>query len=90
LRKYIGAYLAELGGADALVFTGGIGENSAEVRARACAGLEPLGICIDLDANAAASSAERRISKDGSPTQILVIPTNEELQIARETLEAVS
>jgi acetate kinase len=90
LRKYIGAYLAELGGADALVFTGGIGENSAEVRARACAGLEPLGICIDPDANAAASSAERRISKDGSPTQILVIPTNEELQIARETLEAVS
>jgi len=90
LKKYIGAYLAELGPTDALVFTGGIGENSAEVRARACSDLEHLGIHIDPNANAATAIQERRISSASSPIQVLVIPTNEELQIARETLEAVS
>lgn len=90
LKKYIGAYLAVLGGTDALVFTGGIGENSADLRARACAGLGSLGISLDPVANSAVSSAERRVSTDGSPIQVLVIPTNEELQIARETVEAVS
>ncbi|MBK5931664.1 acetate/propionate family kinase [Halochromatium salexigens] len=90
LKKYIGAYLAELGRTDALVFTGGIGENSAELRARACGGLEPLGIQLDAEANAAASSEERAVSSPQSPIQVWVIPTNEELQIAREALAAVS
>ncbi len=89
LKKYIGAYLAELGRTDALVFTGGIGENSAELRARACGGLEALGIRLDAEANAAASSEERAVSTPDSPIQVLVIPTNEELQIAREALAAV-
>jgi acetate kinase len=90
LKKYIGAYLAELGFADALVFTGGIGENDAEVRARACASLERLGIVIDEIANRSESRGERVISTADSPIKVLVIPTNEELQIAREALEAVS
>jgi acetate kinase len=90
LKKYIGAYLAELGHADAIVFTGGIGENSAELRARACQGLARLGVVLDVDANAAASQKERSISAADSPVQILVIPTNEELQIARESVQAVS
>lgn len=89
LKKYIGAYLAELGGADAIVFTGGVGENSVELRARVCAGLEPLGIRLDPAANAAASTQERSLSAPGSTVQVLVIPTNEELQIAREAVEAV-
>ena len=90
LKKYIGAYLAEIGRTDALVFTGGIGENSAEVRARACSDLEHLGIRIDAEANTTAATQARRISPASSAIQVLVIPTNEELQIARETLEAVS
>ncbi|MFP4063082.1 MAG: acetate/propionate family kinase [Halochromatium sp.] len=90
LKKYIGAYLAELGRTDALVFTGGIGENSAELRARACGNLEHLGLRLDAEANAAASSEERAVSAPESPIRILVIPTNEELQIAREALAAVS
>jgi len=89
IRKYIGAYYAELGTVDAIVFTGGIGENAAEIRARACAGLERLGIEIDATANSAAASGERSIARPGSAVQVLVIPTNEELQIAREALEAV-
>ena len=90
LRKYIGAYSAELGRVDALVFTGGIGENDAEVRARGCAELDNLGIRLDAAANAAPGDGERRISTSDSPVAVLVIPTNEELQIARETVEAVS
>ncbi|NEX15596.1 MAG: acetate kinase [Halochromatium sp.] len=90
LKKYIGAYLAELGRTDALVFTGGIGENSAEIRARACADLEHLGIRLDAEANTAISTQERAVSYSDSPIQVLVIPTNEELQIAREAVAAVS
>ncbi|WP_462320153.1 acetate/propionate family kinase [Halochromatium sp.] len=90
LKKYIGAYLAELGPTDALVFTGGIGENSAELRLRACAGLEHLGIHLDAGVNAEVSTQERAVSRPESPIKVLVIPTNEELQIARETVEAVS
>jgi acetate kinase len=90
LKKYIGAYLAELGWADALIFTGGIGENDADIRARACAGLERLGIIIDDEANRAPAHGERVISTADSPIAVLVIPTNEELQIAREAVDAVS
>ena len=89
LKKYIGAYLAELGRTDALVFTGGIGENSAELRARACTGLENLGIHLDAGANAEVSTQERAVSRPESSIKVLVIPTNEELQIAREAVDAV-
>jgi acetate kinase len=81
LRKYIGAYLAVLGHTDVLTFTAGIGENAAAVRRDAVVGLEGLGLVIDEDRNA---SGERRISADDSPITILVIPTNEELAIARD------
>ena len=83
VRKYIGAYLAALGNADAVIFGGGIGEHSASVRARICAGLEALGIYFDPALNAAPDSGERCFSADGSPIALWVIPLNEELYIAR-------
>lgn len=82
LRKYIGAYLAVLGGADALVFTGGIGEHDAMLRSEVCAGLEGFGICLEPRRNAAQA---RVISPDGGALRVMVVPTNEELAIARET-----
>ena len=84
IRHYIGAYIATLGGLDALVFTAGIGENNALLRRRALAGLEFLGIAIDDDRNELQSKAARVISPDGASVAVLVIPTNEELEIARE------
>jgi acetate kinase len=89
IKHYIGRYLAVLGGADAVVFTGGIGENSPEVRARACAGLERLGIALDPEANAAAAGVERRVSAPESRTAVWAIPTDEELLIARDTVRAI-
>ncbi len=89
IRKYIGAYLAALGGADAIVFTAGIGENSPEVRALTCAGLEDLGIILDQDKNATLNGREGEIHKPESRVKVLIVPTNEELQIAREMLEAL-
>jgi acetate kinase len=89
LKKYLGAYYAELGTLDALVFTGGIGENDADVRARACANLEPLGIRLHRGANETAAPAERDISDKISRVRILVVPTNEELEIAQRSMEAV-
>jgi acetate kinase len=89
LRKYVGAYCAELGRVDALVFTGGIGENDPWVRGHTCRDLEALGILIDPAANEAPSSAERRISPSGGRTEVLVIPTNEELEIARQAWDAI-
>lgn len=90
LRRYIGGYAAELGGIDALVFTAGVGENSDYIRRRAVAGLEFLGLSIDAELNAARSHEPRFISPDGSPASVLVIPTNEGLEIARETRTAAS
>ena len=81
-RHWIGAYFFELGGADAIVFTAGIGENSASVRARILAGLDRLGIVLDRDRNAAATG-ETTISADDSAVRVMVIPTNEELVVAR-------
>jgi acetate kinase len=75
---------------DAVVFTGGIGENDALTRARSCSGLEALGIHLDEQANASAERGERAISSAESPVKLLVIPTNEELEIAREALAAVT
>jgi acetate kinase len=89
-RKYIGAYLAAMGGADAIVFTGGIGENSAQVRASICDGLQWMG--LELDAghnNSYFGGREGIISKDGSRLLAFVIPTDEELLIARDTVRCV-
>lgn len=88
VKKYIGAYAAAMGGIDGVVFTGGIGENSATVRRMTCEGLEFLGAQIDAGLNAESSSAERFIDNGGS-VRLMVIPTNEELVIARDTLELV-
>ena len=89
-RKYVGAYLAALGGADALVFTGGIGENSAEERARVCAGLEWMGVQLDPASNEATTARrEGLISREGSRLAVYVIPTDEELLIARDTVRLI-
>jgi acetate kinase len=91
IRKYIGAYLAAMGGADAIVFTGGIGENSAEIRARICEGLEWMGLEIDADRNGGLSrGAEGPIHREGSRLGAYVVPTDEELLIARDTYRCVS
>ena len=90
-RKYIGAYLAALGGADAVVFAGGVGENSAEIRARICDGLQWAGLHVNADANAAlVGGREGRFSADGSTLEAWVVPTDEELLIARDTYRVVS
>jgi acetate kinase len=90
LKFYIGAYQALLGGVDVISFTAGIGEHSAEVRASATEGLERLGIEIDPERNAAHASGTRVISTDASRVTVLVVPTNEELEIARQTLAVIS
>jgi len=87
LQHYIGAYAAELGGLDALVFTAGVGENSSLVRARAVEGLGFLGLEIDPALNDVRSHEARVVSSGAVP--VLVVPTNEELQIARETLASI-
>ena len=89
LKAYVGAYYAQLGRLDAIVFTAGVGENTAPIRAQALAGLEGLGIEIDESRNASADRGARRISTDSSRVAVLVIPTNEELEIARQTLSVL-
>jgi acetate kinase len=89
VKKYIGAYAAAMGGVDAVVFTGGIGENSADVRKAACEGLEFLGIDIDDEKNTS-KEKEKNVSREGSRTAVLVTPTNEELVIALDTMEIVN
>jgi acetate kinase len=89
IRKYIGAYTAVLGRVDALVFTGGIGENDAEVRRRSCDGLSLLGIALDEGKNDSPSSAPREIQREGMPVKVLVLPTNEELEIALQTVACI-
>ncbi|HCS76493.1 MAG TPA: acetate/propionate family kinase, partial [Syntrophaceae bacterium] len=92
VRKYIGAYWAALGGLDALIFTGGIGENAPDIRDRICRGLETFGIVIYDDVNAKMSVRRGRIndiSEPGSKIRILVIPADEEKMIARETIHAL-
>ena len=86
LRKYVGAYLAVLGGADVIAFTAGVGENVPVVRARALRGLERLGVEVDRERNEAVASGARVISADGSAVTVMVVPTNEELAIARATV----
>jgi acetate kinase len=86
IRKYVGAYMAALGRTDAVVFTAGIGENAADVRSRSLAGLEGLGIRLDEARNTARSRDARVISADGSPVAVLVVPTDEELEMARQVV----
>jgi len=89
-RKYIGAFLAAAGGAEAIVFTGGIGENSAEIRSRICKGLEWMGLELDQPQNdSAGAEAGGRISTESSRLAAFVIATDEELLIARDTVRAV-
>jgi acetate kinase len=83
IRKYIGAYLAVLGTVDVLTFTAGVGENAADIRRQIVTGLEPLGIAIDRERNAVRGAGARVISPEGSPVTVMVVPTNEELAIAR-------
>jgi acetate kinase len=88
LRHYLGAYLVALGGADAIIFTAGVGENNANTRRETVSGLGGFGIELDTHANSRSSSQARVISRPESAVKILVIPTNEELQIAREAVGA--
>ena len=90
IRRYLGAYLLELGGADAIVFTAGVGENAADLRAAVCADLEWFGVRLDAARNEASERGSRRISSDDSRVAILVVPTDEEAEIARQTWELVA
>ena len=90
LKGYVGAYYAHLGRVDVISFTAGVGENAAPVRAAALQGLERLGIEIDEERNSERSDEIRRISTDASEVTVLVVPTDEELEIARETLAVLA
>ncbi|MGQ9514123.1 MAG: acetate/propionate family kinase [Thermoproteota archaeon] len=89
VKKYIGAYAAAMGGLDSVVFTGGIGENDFTIRSMICEGLEFLGLILDENLNSVVSKEARVISKSDSPVKVLVIPTDEELVIAMETLRLI-
>src|SRR5439155_14734607 len=88
-RKYVGAFLACMGGADAIVFTGGIGENSPDIRARICEGLEWTGLRLDDDKNKRTVGLEGQISSGDSSLRAFVIPTDEEVLIARDTVRCI-
>jgi len=90
IRQYLGSYLIVLGGADAIVFTGGIGENSERIRRDVCEGLEWAGIVLDETKNTSVNrGSESCVSSGNSKTQIWVVPTNEEIVVARQTVEAI-
>ena len=86
IQKYIGAYAAAMNGLDAVVFTGGIGENAADTREMVCENMEFMGLHLDRELNRVSSGKEIKISEADSPVQIWIVPTNEELAIARDTL----
>ncbi len=90
VRKYLGAYLAVLDGCDAVIFTGGIGEHQAGIRAAICGGLGHLGIELDSERNAAIHGKAAVISRPDSRIAVVIMPTNEELEIARQTLAVVN
>lgn len=90
VKKYIGAYAAAMGGVDAVFFTGGIGENSPEVREWALAGLEYMGIEVDTEINATLVGGEGEITKEDSRARVLVVPTNEEKTIARDVVRVLN
>ena len=89
IKKYIGAYAAAMGGVDVIVWTAGVGENQTGTRAEACEGLEFLGIELDREKNAAVRSREELISTPESKVKVYVVPTDEEIVIARDTMEIV-
>jgi acetate kinase len=88
-RKYIGAYLAVLGGAEAIIFGGGIGEHAPAIRSRICAGMEWCGLELDEDRNASTIGAEGRISVNGARVHAYVVPVNEAIIIARDTVRCL-
>jgi acetate kinase len=88
-KKYVGAFLACMGGADAIVFTGGIGENQPEIRAQICEGLEWAGLRLDHNKNFQMAGQEGQISTNDSRLHAFVIPTDEELLIARDTVRCI-
>ena len=90
IRHWIGAFFLELNGCDVLVFTAGIGENNPELRENVCRNLDALGILLDVDRNREAFANEAVISQADSATRIVVMPTNEELVVARETYRLVN
>ncbi|MDO4740274.1 MAG: acetate kinase, partial [Eubacteriales bacterium] len=90
IKKYIGAYAAAMGGLDAIIFTAGIGENDGPARQLVCDGLEFLGVELNRELNHVTRSKEIKLSTENSKVQVWVVPTNEELAIARDTLELVS
>jgi len=90
VRSYIGAYAAQLGRVDAIVFTAGVGENAALVRERSLAGLEGFGVELDPERNRESVPGARRISAETSRTEVLVVPTDEELEIARQTVATIA
>jgi len=89
IRKYIGAYTAALGRVDAIVFTAGVGENSPDIRERACEGLGALGVELDQSRNRADAKGSRAIQREGASVAVLVVPTDEELEIAEQTLRCI-
>ena len=89
IKKYIGAYAAALGGVDVVVFTAGVGENQTGTRAQACKGLEFMGIKIDEAKNATIHGEEAIISTPDSKVKVVVVPTDEEIVIARDTKELI-
>jgi acetate kinase len=90
LRKYIGAYAAALGSLDAVIFTAGVGENAAEVRERACEGLWPvLGLEVDPARNRAGGGGIREVQSSRSRVKVMVVPTNEELEIADQARDGI-
>lgn len=89
MRKYIGAYIAALGHVDGIVFTAGVGENSADIRERVCEGLEALGVQLDEARNRNSAKGVRPIHREGAPVAVLVVPTHEELEIAEQTLQCI-
>ncbi len=90
IQKYIGSYTAAMNGVDAVLFTGGIGENSAEIRELVCSGMSWFGIEIDNEINHATRGKLQKISTPDSKVEVWIVPTNEELLIARDTLELIS
>lgn len=89
VKKYIGSYAAAMGGVDAIIFTGGVGENGDDTRASICEGLEFIGVEVDPAKNKKLRSKEAVISKDGAKVKVMVVPTNEELVIAQDTMQIV-
>jgi len=89
VKKYIGSYAAAMGGVDVVIFTGGVGENGDDTRASICQGLEFIGVEVDPARNKKLRSKEAVISKDGAKVKVMVVPTNEELVIAQDTMQIV-